>query len=84
MIFYHGTTEEKWVEIQKEGYLWGKRLIGDRVTYLATNIEEAKEYGPVILEVYYVPETLPDNYAPGCWQLRVYGPISIKNVKRLI
>ena len=67
----------------------------DRCTYLAINKEEAKQYGDIILEVNYNPydekgniktnkKGLPlNNYIPNGWQLRVYEPISINNIKVL-
>jgi len=51
MIFYHGTTKDKWVQALKEGMLFGKREGADRCTYLTTDIEEAKCYGDVVLTV---------------------------------
>ncbi len=64
MIFYHGTSEEKWKLIQNEGVLWGYNFHensngtisrGYRYTYLTPEIAIAKEYGDVILEVLYEP-----------------------------
>lgn len=108
MIFYHGTTEENWHKIQEEGILYGRRFIVDkqghpikevsRCTYLVLDLEEAKQYGEVVLEIEYNPfddkgnirknkigsRTLPtNNYTPDCWQVRVYEPISIEQVKRI-
>lgn len=85
MKFYHGTTEESWSEIQKEGVLFGKRNFAKcKATYLTTDEDEAKCYGPVLLEVEYNPLEHPhmNNYADGCWQFRVYEPIEITNIKR--
>jgi len=93
--FYHGTTKESWEEIQKEGVLWGRRYIVDsegkivkevsRCTYLARNKREAMYYGDVLLEVEYDPfeNKKENNYTKGCWQVRVYEPIQIENVKVL-
>lgn len=87
MKFYHGTSIENWNEIQKEGILFGRRFWGkkevDRCTYLATNVEEAKCYGDIVLEVEYDPykHKKMNNYIEGCWQLRVYEPILISNIK---
>ena len=95
MIFYHGTTKENWNNIQKEGILFGRRYITDndgniikevsRCTYLALNKEEAKQYGDIILEVEYDPFVNPglNNYTLNCWQVRVYEPIHLTNVKKL-
>ena len=86
MLFYHGTSEENWLKIQEEGILFGKRDFGiSRCTYLAKKINEARCYGKVILSVEYDPFLDKDNnnYIEGCWQFRVYSPISIDNVKRI-
>ena len=75
MKFYHGTSEDNWNKIQEEGVLFGVRKFAkSRCTYLTTDISEAKQYGEVILQVEYDPLEHPDmnNYANGCWQLRVY------------
>lgn len=91
-IWYHGTSENRWKEIQAEGVLWGK-LDNDsklsRVTYLASEPEDAMRHGDVLLKVYYVPKgsTLQnpiDNYVDGCWQIRVYVPIPLTQVTRVI
>ena len=107
MIFYHGTSEELWKQIQEEGLLWGRRYITDsngniikevsRCTYLAKEQSVAEDFGEVILEVEYNPlnrrgrnrrdkRNKPlNNYDPhpDVWQLRVYEPILIENIKRL-
>ena len=93
MIFYHGTSENTWKEIQKEGILWGRRGIiqkdgsvkeVDRCTYLAVEKEEAKKYGDVTLQVEYNPfNNTNNNYLDGCWQVRVYEPIPISNIIKL-
>ena len=103
MTFYHGTSQENWEAIQKEGILLGRRFVTDsdgnimkevdRCTYLATDIEEAKHYGEIVLEVEYNPfdsngkikknkRKIPlNNYFMDCWQIRVYEPIPIENIK---
>ncbi len=95
MIFYHGTSEEAWDRIQEEGQLWGRQVILDEngepskefkpdpVTYLAVEQEEAATYGPVVLQVEYEPGSGIDNYCDGCWQVRVYTPIPLPNIKRI-
>ena len=95
MIFYHGTSKEKWDAIQKEGVLFGRRYITDnkgniirevnRCTYLAVDLEEAKFYGDVILQVEYNPlkNKEKNNYTDDCWQLRVYEPIPLSDVIEL-
>ena len=103
MRFYHGTSIENWEAIQKEGFLFGRRFVTDndgniikevdRCTYLAVDLEEAKQYGEVVLEVEYTPFNEDgsirtgkgyrplNNYVPECWQMRVYEPIPIENIK---
>lgn len=89
MKFYHGTTTENWNKINKEGILFGIRNSDgynpSRCTYLAVNIEEAKTYGEILLEVEYNPflNKKDNNYSDDCWQLRVYEPISINNITKL-
>lgn len=88
MKWYHGTSKEKWDLIKKEGVLFGFDKFeynAPRKTYLATNIEEAKYYGDVLLEIEYNPFVHPkmNNYVPDCWQIRVYEPILIENIKCL-
>ena len=92
MKFYHGTTEENWVKIKKEGILWGYRGEGKyRCTYLTPDLNVARGYGSeeVILEVEYNPigrtvDTYEFNpsYTDYCWEFCVFGPIDIDNVKR--
>ena len=63
MIFYHGTTEEKWKLIQEEGVLWGFNVYSNdceiyrsyRYTYLSPLKNVSKVYGDVLLEVEYDP-----------------------------
>ena len=95
MIFYHGTNKENWEAIQKEGILYGRRYITDkngkiiteisRCTYLATDLEEAKYYGDVILQVEYDPFKHKDEntYREGCWQVRVYEPINVSKIQEV-
>jgi hypothetical protein len=102
MIWYHGTTGENWNKIQEEGILYGRRFVTDnngniikevdRCTYLTPDIEEAAQYGNIILKVNYNPYNDKgeikknkrkhplNNYVPGCWQMRVYEPINIENI----
>ena len=91
MKFYHGTSEENWEKIKKEGILYGRRYVlnndgtihheVDRCTYLATDKEEAECYGNVVLEVDYNPlNSKHNNYKEGCWQVRVYEPIPLSQV----
>lgn len=105
MKWYHGTSIENWKTIQEEGVLYGRRYVTDNVgnilyevsrcTYLATDNEEAKCYGTILLEVEYNPfnrlgnikknsKGRPvNNYIPDCWQIRVYEPIKLENIKRI-
>jgi len=89
VIFYHGTTEVQWAEIETEGILWGRRGPYSRCTYLTTSKQEAMCHGDVLLEVVYEPgqtdeKDIPwDNYVEGCWQFRVYKPIPIQDVRRI-
>lgn len=89
MIFYHGTNQENWKHIQEEGFLFGNLFVNDklisRCTYLATDLNEVKCYGDVILEVEYnhFKRKKKNNYIEGCWQFRVYEPIPIQNVRRI-
>lgn len=90
MTFYHGTSKENWEKIQDEGILFG---VGQsyRYTYLSPNIEIAKKFGDIILEIEYKPVgidgTRTDNYGfdppkgQYCWQFSVFIPIELKNVK---
>lgn len=86
MIFYHGTTEEVWKDIQAEGILWGVPSLcpQHRKTYLAVEAAEGRQYGPVLLQVEYEPRPgVDDNYHPEAWQLRVYVPIPLSKIKRI-
>ena len=94
MIFYHGTSKENWQKIQQEGVLYGRRYITDengrrikevdRCTYLAVDLDEAKCYGDIILQVEYDPNTSKkNNYIDGCWQVRVYEPIPLRDIKQI-
>lgn len=96
MKFYHGTSQKSWEEIQKDGELYGydriwsndrKTILHEhRVTYLATEREEAACYGDVVLEVEYDPyrsDAQCNHFEDGCWQIRVYEPISLSHIKRI-
>lgn len=94
MKFYHGTSEAAWAEIQREGQLWGKRepitfedgvtTNPSRCTYLSVgDALEAAQYGDIVLEVDYEPGSKTDNYSDGCWQVRVYDPIPLEQVRRI-
>ena len=92
MKFYHGTNEYGLKETQKQGFLLHKRANKiypnmSPCVYLTPNLEIAKKYGNIILEVEYNPNLNKDmnNYREGCEQLRVYEPIykwSIKQEKK--
>ncbi len=84
MIWYHGTSKDCWEKIQAEGVLFGVRgFSADRCTYLADDIQEAKCYGEIVLQVDYDPfiNSKNNNYIDGCWQMRVYEPITIDKIK---
>lgn len=87
MKFYHGTSRENWEAIQQEGILFGRLLVNNkevsRCTYLAVDLAEAKCYGEVVLEVEYDPykHKKMNNYIEDCWQLRVYEPIPLTDIK---
>lgn len=88
MKFYHGTTKEIWELIKEEGVLWGKHSY--RYTYLTPEIEIAKAYGNVILEIDYDPVGKEiDNYGfnppegETCWQFSVFIPIPLQKIKQL-
>lgn len=91
MIFYHGTKNEIWGRIKKEGVLWGVHSY--RYTYLSPYKEVAEVYGDILLEVEYNPVGIDgngiDNYGfnppPGesCWQFSVFIPIHISKVKQI-
>lgn len=94
MVFFHGTSKENWNAIQKEGILFGRRFVTDdngniikevdRCTYLAVDLEEAKCYGDVVLQVEYNPlNSKHNNYKEGCWQVRVYEPIPISKIQEV-
>lgn len=53
-----------------------------RCTYLAIDKEEWQKYWDILLEIEYDPfkNTLENNYIEGCWQVRVYEPILLKDI----
>lgn len=57
-----------------------------RCTYLAVDKNEAKQYWDIVLEVEYDVDKHPmeNNYCDGCWQVRVYEPIPMKDIRVLI
>ena len=83
MKFYHWTTKENREKIKAEWCLWWVRNAPSRCTYLAVDVNEAKQYGDIVLEVEYEPKKWKDNYCEWCWQVRVYEPIPIENVKEI-
>ena len=85
VVWYHGTSQEAWAQIQQEGVLWGRRNAPSRCTYLCDTPEEAAEHGGVVLEVEWFPSAAGlHNYAPGCWQVRTYDPIPLRCVRVLL
>ncbi|KKM95019.1 hypothetical protein LCGC14_1192500 [marine sediment metagenome] len=98
MIFFHGTNKKNWLRIQQEGILWGGDTWyhtggkkGYRYTYLTPDVEIARKYGDIVLEVNYEPKGVGngDNFGfnppPGqtCWQFSVFVPISISCIKKV-
>ena len=85
MKFYHWTTKEKREKIKFEWVLRWVRDTPCRCTYLAVDKEEAEQYGDVVLEVEYNPRDNAryNNYQNWCWQVRVYEPIPIGNIRKL-
>lgn len=95
MKFWHGCYKDAWDKTVKQGFLLHERHVYDEhghisklfepvpCTYLATTKKEAMMYGTHVLEVEYDPRRNPrmNNYAPESWQMRVYEPIPIENVK---
>jgi RNA:NAD 2'-phosphotransferase (TPT1/KptA family) len=82
MNWFHGTSQEKYQEIIKEGFIWGKRDAPSRCTYLTPDAIEAQQYGDVVLKIDYEPysEKYCNNYTEGCWQVREYNPIPISKI----
>jgi len=84
MKFYHGTNNI-------DEFL--SRGIYSRATeeypnasdciYLAVDKEEAECYGKYVFEIEYNPnkDKTKNNYCDGCWQLRVYEPINLTEVR---
>ena len=85
MKFYHWTTKKNREKIKSEWVLRWVRDAPSRCTYLAVDKEEAKQYGEIVLEVEYEPSkhSKENNYYEWCWQVRVYEPIPIENIKEL-
>ena len=89
MKFYHWTSKDKREQIQWEWILRWIREVEwmhpSRCTYLAVDKNEAKHYWEVVLEVEYDVNKHPEenNYCEWCWQVRVYEPIQMENIKVL-
>ncbi len=82
LTFYHGTNQYGLDQANKQGFLLHERKSeimpnASPCTYLALDVEEAKQYGNIILKAKYNPFKNPqmNNYCKGCWQVRVYEPI---------
>lgn len=96
MKCYHGTTEENWKKIKKEGILFGGDTYhktngnsGYRYTYLTPEYDIAKNFGEIVLEIEYEPVGVGsgiDNYgfnppsSETCWQFSVFVPISLDSI----
>jgi len=82
-IYYHGTTEEKWQQIQHDGEL--KPLTKDiirfqtNVLFVANGPDIAKNYGSVVLEVNYnnVPCIVNNN------SIAIFESIPYENLRKL-
>lgn len=76
-IWYHGTSEECFKQIQKDERLLGKQLNGKRHTSLCLDRDEASLYGEVTLRVEYDPVMDLDNnnFNPDSLEIRVSTPI---------
>lgn len=105
MKYYHGTNKQGWEDIKKEKQLLGyprkaysqKLTKSDsRITCLTPDINEAKCYGNIILEVEYMPigkinKNIVDNFCfegiiskyEHIWELKVLVPIHIDQIKKL-
>ncbi len=90
MKFYHGTNKHGWKKTKQQGHLLHERKNDlfpnmSPCTYLAIDKKEAEQYGDILLEVEYDPYSNPkeNNYQKDSWQLRVYEPIELKNIKRI-
>ena len=85
MKFYHWTTKEKREKIKAEWKLRWVRNAPSRCTYLAVDKNEAEQYGEILLEVEYNPNEhrRENNYEEWCWQVRVYEPIPLENIRLL-
>ena len=87
-VWYHGTTEEAWKKIQKEGFLWGTHKNGRRFTYLCLNRDEASHYGDITLRVEYDPilDLDNNNFSPDTFEMgeiKVTSPIQATNVRKV-
>lgn len=93
--WFHATTIENYKKIQKEGVLFGKNDIDEtRRTFLARNLAELIRMinlsffrdlakCELILTVKYTPNRTDDDYNPKYWEMIVYKPIPISDVKVL-
>lgn len=87
-IWYHGTSEQAWKQIQKEGKLWGEHKDNRRFTHLCVDKEEASMYGNVIIRVEYNPINDLDNndFSPDAFELgaiKVTSPILMSSLRRV-
>lgn len=84
-IWFHGTSEETFKKIQKEGKLWGVQKNGRRYTNLAMSQEEASMYGEVTLRVDYDPveDLFNNNFDPDSLEIRVSTPILKTSFRRI-
>ena len=93
MKFYHGTTEEAWKKIQKEGVLWGRPNMYNssgnkmsRINWFALEMKDAGIFDDrgltntkcVMLEI-DLPKVKKHTY----WEFVTYDPIPIDRILRL-
>ena len=84
MKWYHGTNNPQ--ELETSG-IYKRATAGfpnmSDCIYLATTVEEARNYGAYVYEVEYDPTVNKDmnNYNKDSWQIRVYEPINPTKVR---
>jgi len=87
-IWYHGTSDFTWKQIQKEGKLLGIQKNGKRFTFLCSSKDEASLYGDIVLRVEYDPLTdlFNNNFSPDTsdlGEMKVSSGIELSKVRRV-
>jgi len=87
-IWYHGTSDHSWKQIQKEGKLFGIQKNGKRFTFLCNSKDEASLYGDVVLRVEYDPlmDLFNNNFSPETLEfgeMKVTSEIELSKVRRV-